>query len=427
MTQSKQIKTRRIPKEWEVVRLGNFVDVYSGYAFKRQDFTSNKEKGIPIIKIGNLQNGSVILDKNTSCVLEDFYKNLPEFQLNYEDVLIALSGATTGKIAVVNKDITLALVNQRVGKFKVLNESKIIKNFFYYLAQSDSFKRFVLRNIGQSAQGNLSPYQIKSAIISLPPLPEQQKIAEIFGTVDKAIEKVDKAIKKTKRLKKGLMQELLTKGIGHKEFKDTKIGRIPKEWEVVWLKQIVKDIKNGFASGKRDKNGIVQIRMNNVRTDGQMTFDKFIKVPIPDIANQWILESGDLLFNNTNSYDLVGKSAVFKKMQFPCTFSNHFTRIKFREDQTKPDFILFHFLILWRKGYFKSVAIRHVGQSAVHSSYLLKLAIPLPPVIEQKKIVEILSSVDKRLELLRERKKKFEKVKRELMNGLLTGNKRVRI
>jgi len=77
-------------------------------------------------------------------------------------------------------------------------------------------------------------YKLK---ILLPPLPEQQKIAEILSMVDQAIEKVGESIAKTERLKKGLMQELLTKGIGHKEFKDTEIGRIPKEWEVVKLKE----------------------------------------------------------------------------------------------------------------------------------------------------------------------------------------------
>ena len=421
-----QTEIGRIPKEWEVVELGTCIDVFSGYAFKREDFLTNKSKGVPIIKIGNLQNGKVIIDDKTSFVPRDFYEKLFDFQLHYGDVLIALSGATTGKIAVVDKDIGLALVNQRVGKFKILN-SNISQKFFYFLAQSDNFKKFVLRNIGQSAQGNLSPNQVKKSKIPLPPLPEQQKIAEILSTVDSAIEKVNQAIAKTERLKKGLMQELLTKGIGHKEFKDTEIGRIPKEWEVVRLESLINEVKNGFASGKRDENGIVQIRMNNVTTDGLLILDSYLKVPVPDNVNDWILEDGDFLFNNTNSYDLVGKSTIFKGVPFPCTFSNHFTRIRFRNNLVLPEIILYHFLILWEKGYFKSVAIRHVGQSAVHTKYLLKLKLPLPPLPEQKKIAEILSTVDKRLVLLRNKKEKMGRVKKGLMNDLLTGKRRVKV
>ncbi|MCD6194578.1 MAG: restriction endonuclease subunit S [Candidatus Aminicenantes bacterium] len=267
-------------------------------------------------------------------------------------------------------------------------------------------------------------YKLK---IPLPPLPEQQKIAEILSRVDEANEKVDDSIEKTERLKKGLMHELLTKGIGHKNFKETEIGRIPKEWQVLRLESLINEIRNGFASGKRDENGIVQIRMNNVTTDGHLVLDTYLKVPIPRNVDDWILKEGDFLFNNTNSYDLVGKSAIFKGVPFRCTFSNHFTRIRFKMNLVIPEIILFHFILLWEKGFFKSIAIRHVGQSAVHTKHLLRLKLPLPPLPEQKKIAEILSTVDKRLELLRSKKAKLERIKKGLMNDLLTGQRRVKI
>jgi type I restriction enzyme S subunit len=86
---------------------------------------------------------------------------------------------------------------------------------------------------------------------------------------------------------------------------------------------------------------------------------------------------------------------------------------------------LYHFLILWRKGYFKTVAIRHVGQSAVNSIYLLNLTIPLPPIIEQQEILDILESLSMKENLLAEKKEKFVRLKKQLMNDLLTGKRRV--
>ncbi|MBA7619470.1 hypothetical protein ES703_26809 [subsurface metagenome] len=206
----KDTKIGRIPKEWEVVRLGDYIDMYSGYAFKRQDFLSDKSNGTPIIKIGNLQKGSIIIDEETDYVSKDFYEKLPDFQLHHGDVLIALSGATTGKVSVVDKDLCLALVNQRVGKFKILSPEKVTQEYFYYLSQSDTFKKFVFRNIGQSAQGNLSPNQIKNSEILLPPLPEQKKIAEILSKVDERMKLLKEKKKKLDRVKKGLMNGLLT-------------------------------------------------------------------------------------------------------------------------------------------------------------------------------------------------------------------------
>jgi type I restriction enzyme S subunit len=206
----------------------------------------------------------------------------------------------------------------------------------------------------------------------------------------------------------------------YKDFEQTEIGKIPNDWEVVRLGDVIRDIKNGFASGKRDESGIAQIRMNNVTTDGVLILDSYLKVPIPQNANEWVLEEGDFLFNNTNSYDLVGKSTIFRNAPFPCTFSNHFTRIRFREDIVLPEIILYHFLILWRKGYFKSVAIRHVGQSAVHTSHLLKLKIPLPPLPEQKKIAEILSTVDEAIGKTDQAIERTQRLKKGLMQKLFT-------
>jgi len=205
------------------------------------------------------------------------------------------------------------------------------------------------------------------------------------------------------------------------EQKKTKpLGELPENWKLVKLEEAVKETKNGFASGKRDENGIVQIRMNNVTTDGRLIFDSYLKVPEPENLDFWLLQKGDFLFNNTNSYDLVGKSAIFTEAPFPCTFSNHFTRIRFKEDMALPEIILYHFLMLWEKGYFKSVAIRHVGQSAVNSKYLLKLKIPLPPLPEQRKIAEILSTVDSAIQQVDESIAKSERLKKGLMQDLLT-------
>jgi type I restriction enzyme S subunit len=195
---------------------------------------------------------------------------------------------------------------------------------------------------------------------------------------------------------------------------------LPKGWQVVKLGDAIEELKNGFASGKRDENGIVQIRMNNVTTDGRLIFDSYLKVPVPENINNWLLKKGDLLFNNTNSIDLVGKSTIFKGAPFSCTFSNHFTRLRFKKEMLLPELILYHFLILWKNDYFKSVAIRHVGQSAVHTSYLLKLQIPLPPLPEQRRIAEVLGTVDSAIQKVGGAIERTERLKKGLMQRMLT-------
>jgi type I restriction enzyme S subunit len=88
------------------------------------------------------------------------------------------------------------------------------------------------------------------------------------------------------------------------EVKQTEVGKIPKEWEVVQLENVLKEIKNGFASGKRDNNGIIQIRMNNVTPDGRLIFNSFLKVPIPENIKDFLLKENDFLFYHRKTTDV---------------------------------------------------------------------------------------------------------------------------
>ena len=205
-----------------------------------------------------------------------------------------------------------------------------------------------------------------------------------------------------------------------KSQQNTVLKEGPVNWELIRLKDVIVEIINGFACGRRDDDGIVQIRMNNVTVDGRLIFDKFLRVPIPNSIDIMLLRQGDFLFNNTNSIDLVGKSTVFNEAPFPCTFSNHFTRIRLKTDQIIPEFLLYNFLILWEKNYFRSLAIRHVGQAAVHKKYLMKLKLRLPPVPEQKKSAEILTTLDEAIEKVDGAIQKAERLKKGLMQTLLS-------
>ncbi|WP_297436661.1 restriction endonuclease subunit S [Thermococcus sp.] len=197
------------------------------------------------------------------------------------------------------------------------------------------------------------------------------------------------------------------------KFKKTPIGEIPEDWEVVKIKEVIKEAKPGFASGKRDENGIIQLRMNNITTEGKVTLKEYLKVPVPDNIDDYLLKPGDVLFNNTNSVDLIGKTAIFRGECRFCTYSNHITRIRVDSNQVLPEWVMYYFLELWRIGYFRQICVRYVGQASVKKTDLLNIKIPLPPLPEQKKIAEILRTVDEAIE-------RTERLKKGLMQRLLT-------
>ena len=144
---------------------------------------------------------------------------------------------------------------------------------------------------------NISLPLLKSLLIPLPPFEEQRKIVEILSTIDKAIQKTNEIIAKTERLKRGLMQELLTKGLGHKEFKDTEIGRIPKDWEVVRLGELV-DIQSGkyFAYSEFCKKGVRCLKIDNVGF-GEISWEVITYLP-KEYLNKYpelVLKEGDII------------------------------------------------------------------------------------------------------------------------------------
>jgi type I restriction enzyme S subunit len=203
----KKTEIGEIPEDWEVVRLGRECEVFSGFAFSSSDFTS---EGIPVIKIGNLQDGTIVLDQRTSFYpkekLQDNKNKLSKYILKEGDVLIALTGATTGKTAVVPREFSGALLNQRVGKFNVFSNNLNLQ-FARYFFMSRYFQEKILESILQSAQGNVSPKQVEQVKIPLPPIPEQQEIAEILETIDQKIE----IEKKKKELYEELFKTMLNK------------------------------------------------------------------------------------------------------------------------------------------------------------------------------------------------------------------------
>lgn len=144
-------------------------------------------------------------------------------------------------------------------EFHVLRANKeSISKFLYYVISSHRFMSKAENNMtGSAGQKRVPTEFIKDYVLAVPTIKEQEKIASILSTVDEQIDNVDALIEKNKELKKGLMQTLLTKGIGHTKFKKTEIGEIPEEWEVSNLTNIV-DIKGRVGWKGYTKKDLVE-------------------------------------------------------------------------------------------------------------------------------------------------------------------------
>jgi type I restriction enzyme S subunit len=115
---------------------------------------------------------------------------------------------------------------------------------------------------------------------------------------------------------------------------------IPKDWKKERLGNTLLKAQPGFACGDRDPQGTIQLRMNNVDTRGNLLLEEYIRVPTDKVAiEKYRLLPGDVVFNNTNSTELVGKSALFRGFSEPIVFSNHFTRLRVAPDKLYPAYL----------------------------------------------------------------------------------------
>tara|TARA_B110000259_G_scaffold186104_1_gene236566 strand:+ start:1312 stop:2625 length:1314 start_codon:yes stop_codon:yes gene_type:complete len=298
------------------------------------------------------------------------------------------------------------------------------KGFAGYIFQNTAVRNKLASYANVSKVYGITKGNISNVPIVIPTLPEQQKIAAILSTLDEQISTTDKIIEKSKELKKGLMQKLFSEGIGHTEFKDTKIGRIPKDWEVVRLDTVSSKIGDGlhstpnytddsdyyFVNGNNLIKGEIQIKPNTKR----VTKEEYIKHK-KQLTTSTILMSingtiGNLAFCNMENI-VLGKSAAYINLN-----TSRINKVFFYY------FLQTHQIKLF---YLKELTGTTIANLSLKS--IRKTPTVLPSNEEQQKIADILSEADAKIEKEQTQKTQLETLKKGLMQQLLTGKKRVKV
>ncbi len=213
---------------WPRRKLGDVCGFQNGFAFKSKLFT---EVGVPILRISNIQSGSIDLNKIAYTDPRTYKENLEKYRVVDGDLLIAMSGATTGKIG-INKTGLEFLLNQRVGKF--LPSSMLDKKYLYYYLSTKVDEHLEIS--AGAAQPNLSTEQIKGMTMPLPPIPEQKRIVaildQVFADIEQARAKTEQNLRNARELFESYLQQVFNqRGEGWEikrvsEVADTCLGKM---------------------------------------------------------------------------------------------------------------------------------------------------------------------------------------------------------
>ena len=225
-------------------------------------------------------------------------------------------------------------------------------------------------------------------------------------------------------MKASSLNRLFTRGLRGEAQKETEIGPVPESWEVVNLGTFLKAAQYGL-SVKGHTAGRYPILRMNCQIDGRVEFRDLQYVDVDDaFFEAFKLCDGDLLFNRTNSYELVGRTAIFRSQQ-DAVFASYLIKLRLDEEAFIPEFLNYHFGRDSTQSDLKKLASRGVSQANISASKLKEFSVPKPGIDEQREIVAILEAVDRKIDLHRRKKAVLEDLFKSLLHKLMTGEIRV--
>lgn len=402
-----------LPEGWDVVTLKDVCAKAINGGTPSTEIEKYWEGDIPWITGADILNQKV--SKIRRYITEEAVRNSSTNVIPKGDLLV-VTRTGVGKLAIapfdlaVSQDFTGIIPNEKIKTeflFWLLNNSA---NYFLDLTQGTSINGITRKDLMR--------------FVFPPPLPEQHHIAAILSTIDSAIEQTEAIIAKQQRIKTGLMQDLLTRGIDEHgnirseethEFKDSPLGRIPLGWDVESLGRIA-DFNSGYAFKNEElaDYGWKVIRISNLHKSNfpYWHYGGHIK-------NSWIVNQGDILFSwagVASSIDCIryeGEKALLNQ---------HIYNLKFNNKLAKS--LAYYYLTFYLPTLRREIE-GGAGQLHLTKEKIQSILIPKPPSIETKNISAILESLYMVIKQEQKKCNKLNKIKSALMQDLLTGKKRV--
>lgn len=392
----KHLDIDALPEGWDAAHFRDLTDYALGRTPPRNDASYWKDGTYPWVSISDMEPFGVVTD-TAEQVTEKAFEQVFRGQLVPEGSLLMSFKLTIGRIARLGIP---ALHNEAIISFVPVREKVDDRYLAYYLSQinySDYQDKAIKGH-------TLNKGKIDALEIALPPLPEQQRIAQVLSTVQEAIAQQERLIRTTTELKQALMQKLFTEGLRGEKQKETEIGRVPESWEVVELSDVFK-----FTSGKPKP-----IDTTLTRSDER---------PIPVYGGNGIMgyTTERLLDQTTLILGRVGEYCGCAHLTEPMAWITD-NALYVKEDKLKPnyEYLREHLDYLDLNQYSNKM-----GQPLITQGIIGKVKFGLPTRKEQDEIATALKAVEDRIHVAEHKRNALQDLFRTLLHELMTGKVRV--
>ena len=372
--------------EWKKVKLGDICDLRNGVAIKSEDYVTSSNT--LNCRMSNIRpDGTFDILYNAKYLPDNFLEKYKNYLLKDGDLVIAMTDMAgdpkiLGVPTVVKSNGFNIIQNQRVGKLELLTKN-IDENYLKLVLQSKKAKNYFKKFSAGGVQLNLSKKEILNVPIILPTIEEQKKLANLFKIIENFI-----------YLRKEELVNLhfLNKSLFSRMFGDIKTN--DKNWEIKKLGEVV---ETQYGTTKKATSVVGEfpiLRMNNITYSGEMDYKDLKYIELSDSEKEkFLLKKGELLFNRTNSKELVGKTGLFN-LDIPMAFAGYLIRIK-PSNLIHSKFLLFFMNSEFMKKLLYNKAKNIVGMANINAKELEDFSIILPPIELQKKFAERIEKIEK--------------------------------
>lgn len=390
-----------VPLENLIIGRHGVKDGPGGWLINKSEYV---DEGIPMLRAVNVFAGRIDLG-NTVYITEEKHHQLIASEALPGDLLVTMRG-TFGRSAIVPNNIKRANMNAALCRIR-LKDSSLAEYLMWYLNSSIAYKQFK-RHGTKAVQDDLNLGYIKALRVIIP---DEATRRILLGKLQQARQNYIDKINRANELLSGKADYILnTLGLSFDapnqelvyatklreitsridaDFYSPKFAHFRQQienspYEVRSIGEISKNIISGFAAGKQDQaddlpeeKRVPHLRPFSITPDGELSFETQKFVPKTRLSNGDYCKKHEILFNNTNSPDWVGKTTVFDS-DVLCAASNHMTRITVKDD-INPYYIAAFFNVLLSIGYWKLLCTNFNNQAGVNTETLKKVKIPLPP------------------------------------------------
>lgn len=400
----KEEQPYKIPNNWCWVRLGNITQIKGGKRIPKGTSLLKENTGYKYIRVTDMKNGTVLND-DIHYISKDIYNKISNYTISKNDIYITCAG-TIGRVGIIPVEFDGANLTENADKIiiKHINKNLLVKVLSSYIVQKQ-----IQEVITTGCQPKLAIKKIEQLKIPLPPINEQQRIVEriesLFVKLDRAKELIENTLAQFEQNKMAILHKAFIGELTAKWRKENNIDL--SSWQEKTIDELCTSLKYGTSKKSKPEGSVVVLRMGNLQ-NGEIDWSNLMYTDDKDDIEKYLLKKGDVLFNRTNSPELVGKTSIYRG-EYPAIYAGYLIKLDYGKDIIG-EYLNYMMNSTKAKHYCYTVKTDGVSQSNINAKKIGAFEIPVPTIEEQQEIVNILDNLLAKYNKIKNLEQQLEKI-----------------